>query len=257
VIRVAAVGDIHIGPDSVGTVAAGLVDIDARADVLLLAGDLTTHGSVAQAELAAAEFADVPVPTIAVLGNHDHHGGVSEEVGRVLATAGIVVLERTSHVLTIDGARVGVVGAKGFGGGFVGASVSEFGETEMQAFARASIDAAADVERALEDVDADVKILLLHYAPVRDTLLGEPPEIFPFLGSYLFAEAADRGGANLVIHGHAHRGREVGATPGGIPVRNASKPVLRQAYAIYTLDAGRLPASDATRSNAEAGSVPR
>ena len=254
-IRIAAVGDIHIGADSVGTVSFELADLADRADVLLLAGDLTTHGSVAQAELAAAEFADVSVPTIAVLGNHDHHGGVPGAVGRALEAAGLVVLERAAHVLTIGGVRVGVVGAKGFGGGFVGASLSEFGETEMKAFARASIEAAAEVERLLDELDADVRILLLHYAPVRDTLVGEPVEIYPFLGSYLFAEAADRGGADLVIHGHAHRGREVGETPGGIPVRNASKPVLRQAYAIYTIDPAR--AVRATRRGAGASPVLR
>jgi Icc-related predicted phosphoesterase len=239
VIRVAAVGDIHVGPDSVGAVRADLDHIDERADLLLLAGDLTTHGTVEQAELAAAEFADVAIPTVAVLGNHDHHGGDPEGVRRALEAAGVVVLERASHVLDVGGVRVGIVGAKGFGGGFVGASLSEFGEAEMKAFARTTIAAAADVERLLFAVQADVRILLLHYAPVRDTLVGEPSEIYPFLGSYLFAEAADRGGADLVIHGHAHRGTEVGTTPGGVPVRNASKPVLRTAYAIYELDPGR------------------
>ena len=254
-IRIAAVGDIHIGPDSVGTVSSELGDLADRADLLLLAGDLTTHGSVAQAELVAAEFADVSVPTIAVLGNHDHHGGVAGAVGRALEAAGLVVLERASHVLTIGGVRVGVVGAKGFGGGFVGASLSEFGEPEMKAFARASIDAAADVERLLDELDTHIRILLLHYAPVRETLVGEPVEIYPFLGSYLFAEAADHGEADLVIHGHAHRGREVGSTPGGIPVRNASKPVLRRAFAIYTIDPERT--GRATRRSAGVGFVPR
>jgi Icc-related predicted phosphoesterase len=244
-IRVAAVGDIHVGPDSVGTVGPGLAELAERADLLLLAGDLTTHGSVAQAHLAAQELSGVAVPTIAVLGNHDHHDGQPEGVRRALEGAGIVVLERAAHVESIDGVRVGVVGAKGFGGGFVGASLAEFGEAEMKAFARASIESAADVERLLTALDADIKILLLHYSPIRDTLVGEPSEIYPFLGSYLFAEAADRGGADLVIHGHAHRGIEVGMTPGGIPVRNASKPVLRQAYAIYTLEpAGRLAPID-------------
>jgi Icc-related predicted phosphoesterase len=233
------VGDIHVGPDSVGTVRADIDGIGERADLLLLAGDLTTHGTVEQAELAAAEFSGVPIPTIAVLGNHDHHGGDPDGVRRALEAVGIVVLERASHVLDVDGARVGVVGAKGFGGGFVGASLSEFGESEMKAFARTTIEAAADVERALTALQAHVRILLLHYAPVRDTLVGEPSEIYPFLGSYLFAEAADRGGADLVIHGHAHRGTEVGATPGGVPVRNTSKPVLRTAYAIYELDPAR------------------
>lgn len=245
-MRIAAVGDLHVGRDSAGSLADGFVDLDERADLLMLAGDLTTHGDPAQAEILVRELGPVSVPVVAVLGNHDHHAGEPDAVRRVLEDGGVTVLERGSVVIDIDGCRVGVVGAKGFGGGFIGASVTEFGEEEMKAFARTSIEVAADVERLLGALEADVRVTLLHYAPVRDTLRGEPPEIFPFLGSYLFAEAIDRGGADLVVHGHAHRGSERGTTPAGVPVRNVAKAVLRSAYAVYVVEPKFDPATRVT-----------
>lgn len=242
-MRIAAVGDLHVGRDSAGSLSDGFVGLDERADLLVLAGDLTTHGDPAQAEILVRELGPVSVPVVAVLGNHDHHAGEPEAVRGILEDGGVTVLERGSAVIDVDGCRVGVVGAKGFGGGFIGASVTEFGEEEMKAFARMSIEVAADIERLLGALQADVRIALLHYAPVRDTLRGEPPEIFPFLGSYLFAEAIDRAGADLVVHGHAHRGSEKGATPAGVPVRNVAKAVLRSAYAVYAVE----PKLDPTR----------
>ena len=241
-IRVAAVGDLHVGLDSAGLIAPGLAGIEESADLLLLAGDLTTHGSAEQARVLTREVADVPIPIVAVLGNHDYHAGQQASVSRQLEDGGVVVLESASHVSDVAGTTVAIVGSKGFGGGFVGASLAPFGEDEMKAFARTSIEMASAFERLLSEVDADLRIGLLHYAPIRETLLGEPPEIFPFLGSYLFAEAVDRAGADLVVHGHAHRGTEWGETPGGIPVRNVAKAVLRQAYRVYTLQPGDVSA---------------
>src|SRR5437764_12203055 len=101
------------------------------------------------------------------------------------------------------------------------------------------------LERALADLDAALRIALLHYSPIEATLEGERLEIFACLGSYLLAEAVDNAGADLVLHGHAHHGVEKGRTPAGIPVRNVAQPVIRHAYNIYTLDPGRqvLPAA--------------
>ena len=171
-----------------------------------------------------------------MLGNHDHHAGEADAVRGELEVGGITVLEREATVVRVDGGEIGVVGAKGFGGGFAGACATEFGEEEMKAFVRVTEGMAADVEDLLLTLRTDVRLLLLHYAPIRDTLVGEPPEIFPFLGSYLFAEAADRAGAGLILHGHAHRGTEHGRTAGGIPVRNVAKPVIRRAYALFTME---------------------
>ena len=242
-MRLAAVGDLHAGQDSRGTIAPSFADVGRRADLLLLAGDLTTHGAAEQAEILAEEVRGVHIPIVAVLGNHDHHFDTPEAVRGALERAGIVVLERESIEIEIAGERVGIVGAKGFGGGFVGASATEFGEPEMKSFVRTTIDTADDVERLLAELTSDVRVLLLHYGPVRDTLQGEPPEIFPFLGSYLLAEAADRAGADLIVHGHAHRGVEQGSTPGGIPVRNVAKAVLRKAYGVYVVEPGRRRAT--------------
>jgi Icc-related predicted phosphoesterase len=236
VIRIAAVGDVHAGPDSAGALREQLASVPSRADVLLIAGDLTKSGEPEEAAVLAADLSGLEVQVVAVLGNHDHHADRESEVAAVLADVGAVVLEGDAVVVDTPGGRVGIAGVKGFGGGFVGASGSEFGEPEMKAFIRHTKERADALEGALASLDADVRIALMHYAPVRETLQGEPPEIFPFLGSYLLAEAVDRAGADLVVHGHAHRGREHGVTPGGINVRNVAQTVIRQAYAVYAFD---------------------
>ncbi|WP_462203188.1 metallophosphoesterase family protein [Frankia sp. CcWB3] len=232
-IRIAAVGDIHLGVDSRGTFAPLLRGLAGRADVLLLAGDLTQRGLPAEAEIVAAEVADAGVPVVAVLGNHDYHGGAENEITEMLADAGVTVLEGCGTVLDIDGRRLGIAGVKGFGGGFAGASGSDFGEPLMKAFIRHTKDAGSRLRGALESLDCEVRVALMHYAPVPDTLIGERTEIFPFLGSYHLAEAVDAGAACLALHGHAHAGSEHGTTAGGVPVRNVARPVIRKAYALY------------------------
>jgi Icc-related predicted phosphoesterase len=236
-VRVAAAGDIHVGCDTEGRIAAALAGIESCADVLLLAGDLTQVGSDDEARCVVAELADVPIPIIAVLGNHDHHAGEPARVAQCLADAGIEVLDGTATTIDLNGLELGIAGIKGFGGGFLGRAASDFGEPEMRAFALHSIDTAARLERCLEDLDGDVRVVLLHYSPVPDTLVGEPLELFPFLGSYLLAEAIDRTLPDLVIHGHAHRGTERGVTPGGVRVRNVALPVLGAPFRVYELSA--------------------
>ncbi len=235
-IRVAAVGDIHVGPDSSGALRPKLQDLPDQADVLLLAGDLTKSGAPEEAEVLAQEIGDLGIPIVAVLGNHDHHSGVPAEVARMLQTAGVTVLDGSATTLSLHGVQVGIAGDKGFGGGFEDASGSEFGEDEMKAFMSHTRRRAQSLEAALSNLDAPIRIALMHYSPVRDTLRGEHPELFPFLGSYMFAEACDRAGAHLALHGHAHHGSEHGTTPAGIPVRNVALPVLRRPYAVYLLE---------------------
>ncbi len=133
------------------------------------------------------------------------------------------------------------------------ASGSEFGEREMKTLMRTTRETADDVHRMLQGLGTPFRLLLLHYSPVRDTLHGEPPEIYPFLGSYLFAEAADRAGADLILHGHAHRGTEWGITPGGIRVRNVSQPVMRRSYALFTIGEELADGSAHTPEHARAG----
>jgi Icc-related predicted phosphoesterase len=234
VIRIAAVGDVHLAEDIRGSLRPALEDLPDRADLLLVAGDLTRYGTVAEARVVAEEFGGLAVPVVAVLGNHDYHSDQQDEITALLADSGIRVLEGDSTVITVGECRIGIAGVKGFGGGFAGKCASAFGEPEMKQFIRPTIRAAEQLRAALLDLDADARVALTHYSPVSDTLRGEPPEIHPFLGSYLLAEAIDDGSADLAVHGHAHAGVEQGITPGGVRVRNVAQPVIRAAYRIYT-----------------------
>ena len=243
-IRVAAVGDIHFGQDSAGTLRPHLEGIAEQADVYVLAGDLTRLGAPEEAAVLARELRDVPLPIVAVLGNHDYHSDQEKAVTDVLEDAGIRVLEGESTVIQVDGRPVGIAGVKGFGHGFAGACGSDFGEPMMKAFVRHAQEAADRLREALEDLarsGVEHRVALMHYSPTEGTLRGERPEIYPFLGSYLLGEAVDRAGADVAIHGHAHGGTEKGVTPGGIQVRNVAQPVINQAYNVYCLDCETQP----------------
>jgi Icc-related predicted phosphoesterase len=234
-IRVAAVGDVHLAPDIRGRIRPHLADISEQADVLLLAGDLTQHGTVPEAEVVVEEFADLGIPVAAVLGNHDYQCDSEDEIIALLREGGMIVLNGSGVELDLPSGRLGVAGGKGFGGGFPHRCASEFGEPEMKAFVRHSRLLAEAIGKALRDLSADYRVALTHYSPVAETLEGEPPEIYPFLGSYFLAEAADSANVDLCVHGHAHAGSECGTTPGGAPVRNVALPVLKRAYAVYCL----------------------
>jgi Icc-related predicted phosphoesterase len=238
-VRVAAVGDVHVAADSAGRLRAELEGIAERADVLLLAGDLTHRGRPEEAQVLAGELDGLGVPVVAVLGNHDYHTDQQEQVTAVLEDSGVRVLEGDAVVLEIGGRRLGVAGTKGFGGGFAGRGASEFGEPEQRAFVALTRRLAAGLERALAGLDTELKVALLHFSPVAETLAGEPIEIHAFLGSDLLAEAVDRAGADLALHGHAHRGSRTGATPGGVPVRNVAKPVIGCPYEVFRLSPSR------------------
>jgi Icc-related predicted phosphoesterase len=237
VIRIAAIGDLHVGTDSRGLIGPRLSALGDVADVLLVAGDLTRVGTVDEIDVFVDELGEVEIPKIAVLGNHDHHGGCPGELIRRCERGGVTVLDGDATVVDVEGERLGVAGLKGFGGGFPGTSVSAFGEEEMKSFARESMRDAERLSDALATLDADRTVVLLHYAPVRDTISGEPIEIYPFLGSGLFAEVADAAAADLVIHGHAHHGTEHGITPGGVPVRNVAQPVINDCFRLIHLGA--------------------
>ncbi|GIJ47050.1 hypothetical protein Val02_39360 [Virgisporangium aliadipatigenens] len=234
-VRVAAVGDVHVDRDVVGRYRPALEELGDKADVLLLAGDLTRHGTADEAHCVAEEFGNLAVPVVAVLGNHDYHSDEVHLVTKILEDGGITVLEQSSTVLDVRGTRLGIAGAKGFGGGFAGKCASEFGEPETKAFIHHTRDVSNGLAAALQAVECDVRVALMHYSPVPDTLVGEPLEIYPFLGSYLLAQAVDSAPTALAVHGHAHAGTERGATPGGVKVRNVAHPVIKQAYNVYEL----------------------
>ncbi|MYS90987.1 MULTISPECIES: metallophosphoesterase family protein [Streptomyces] len=254
-IRIAAVGDIHLGPDDQGLLRPAFETLPECADLLLLAGDLTRHGTPEEARVVAREIEDLGVPVVAVLGNHDHHDDRPDEVTAVLRDAGAHVLEGQGTVVTSGGARIGVAGTKGFGGGFVGRCAGEFGEPVMKEFVRYSRRCADGLRTSLEQLGeegCDARIALTHFSPVPDTLAGEPLEIYPFLGSYLLAEAIDTAGADLAVHGHAHAGTEHGMTSGGVRVRNVAQPVIGRAFHIY-----HLPVRDHAATKAAAAHAAR
>lgn len=234
-ICVAAAGDVHFDRNSRGRLSRSWNDLEGKADLLLIAGDLTQVGHVEEARVLAQDLAECPVPVVTVLGNHDFHSDQQEEIKDVLRQARVRVLERESAVLHVKGRSVGIYGMKGFGGGFLGACCSDFGEPETKAFVRHTKMLAEELRGGLTALDTDYKVALLHYSPSSDTLLGERKEIYPFLGSYLLAEAIDAAHADVAFHGHAHKGVELGATPGGVPVRNVAQPVIRHAFHIYGL----------------------
>jgi Icc-related predicted phosphoesterase len=237
-IRIAAIADLHYSVEEPGLLAPHLGTLRDSADVLLMAGDLTRYGGPDEAAVLADDMAQLSIPKVAVLGNHDYHQDREAEIAEVLEEAGVDVLQASSTLIRLDGVTLGVAGTKGFGGGFVGASITPFGEPEIKAFANHSILAAEELAAALERLRAaevSARIALLHYSPIEQTLVGEPPALWPFLGSYLLAEAVDRVGADLVLHGHAHSGSPEGSTPNGVRVLNVAHSVIRKPFELVQL----------------------
>ena len=197
-IRLAAVGDVHCGTDMRSQIRAQFASVPDHADALLLAGDLTRLGLPEEAEVLANALGELRgMPIAGVLGNHDYQSDQQDEVRAIFEAAGVQMLEGSSVVWEIGAVRVAVAGSKGFGGGFEGTHGTAFGEPEMKRFVEHTRSLADRLDTCLRELEpADLSVLLLHYAPVRETLTGEPREIFPFLGSYLFAELADRHGVD-------------------------------------------------------------
>ncbi|MEZ0391323.1 MAG: metallophosphoesterase [Pseudobdellovibrionaceae bacterium] len=235
-IRIAAVGDVHFDRNSRGRLSRYWPELEGKACAFLIAGDLTQVGHPDEIKALADDLRECPVPVIAVLGNHDYHLDREDEVKEILEAAKVRVLDHSGTILKSQDTSIGIYGLKGFGGGFMGACCSDFGEPEMKAFVGHTKQMADDLREGLLALQTDYKIALLHYSPTAQTLLGEKKEIYPFLGSYLLAEAIDDGGANVAFHGHAHKGTEHGVTLGGVPVRNVAQHVIRHAFKIYSLD---------------------
>lgn len=234
-IRLAAIADVHCTTTLCGRLAPAWRDLNDAADVFLLGGDLTNIGSIEEARGLVRELSVVKIPKVAVLGNHDYNQGLEEDIVRILEDAGIYVLEGQATSFRIRHETLGIAGSKGFGGGFAGACATDFGEPEMKSFIRHTQHLAANLREALFRLQTDYKVALLHYSPIPATLHGEALPIYPFLGSFLLGEACDAAGADLILHGHAHKGAEKGVTPGGIPVRNVAMPLVRHAYVLFHL----------------------
>jgi len=230
--KIAAIADLHVKDGATQSLRPLFAEISGEADMLVIAGDLTDLGKPDQAEALAADLGACSIPVVAVLGNHDHECGAPEKISDILKGAGVCMLDGQSVV--IDG--VGVAGAKGFAGGFGRYMLGSFGEPAIKAMVAEGVAEAMKLENAIRQLPRERSLVILHYSPIPETLKGEPPEIFPFLGSSRLAETIDRFAVSLVVHGHAHGGVFAGRTPGGTPVYNVAAHVEKpngKPYAIF------------------------
>jgi Icc-related predicted phosphoesterase len=237
-IRVAAAGDVHADASRRADLQAAFTNLRGRADIVLLAGDLTTHGRPEEAQVVADASQLAGLPVFSVLGNHDWHSNRAAEVSAVMEEAGVTMLDRSWATCEVDGVRVGIVGTKGFVGGFPGSHLPDFGEPLLrEVYAETGREVAAIEEGLRATADCDFRIVLLHYSPTLMTLEGERPEIAMVLGSDRLAHPIADHCPDLVLHGHAHAGRFHG-TIGSVPVFNVALPMKREFW-VFDLSADR------------------
>lgn len=238
-LRIAATGDIHCRDSNRDAIVSSFAALGEDVDIVLVAGDLTSHGRLDEAEILCEATAATAAPVYAVLGNHDWHNDEAEAILARLGEGGVTMLDRSTAVCQIGEVEVGIVGVKGFVGGFAPRHLPDFGEPSLRAvYAEATAEVEALDEGLREVATCPVRIVLLHYAPIEATLEGEPREIWVFLGSDRLAAPILEHGPDLVLHGHAHAGSPDG-TIGETPVHNVSQPVLGRDFRIFELDASR------------------
>ena len=236
-IRIAAAGDVHASEAHRDRIERAFESVTADVELVLLAGDLTTHGEPEQAQVLADACRRLDgTPVYAVLGNHDHHEAKADQIARVLRDAGVVVLEREAAVHPLGELEIGIVGAKGFVGGFPGSSLPDFGEPLLRRVYAETTDEACAIERGLQEIShCALRIVLLHYAPTVETLEGEPVGIHAFLGSARLATPIAEYQPDLVLHGHAHAGSFRG-TIGDTPVYNVAVHVTGKDFWVFDLE---------------------
>jgi Icc-related predicted phosphoesterase len=226
-ITVAAIGDLHVTEQSQNRYRDLFIEISEKADVLALCGDLTNFGKLTEGEILAEDLRHCTIPMVGVLGNHDFEEDVADELTRLLEQAGVTMLGEQATVIK----EVGFAGTKGFIGGFGRGELGAFGEQAIKSFVDESREEARKLENGLRSLRTDRVVAVLHYAPISETVEGEPLEIYPFLGSSRLANAVDRfDNVKAVVHGHAHRGAYSGRTPGGVPVFNCAQFVVEPAF---------------------------
>ncbi len=227
--RIAAVADIHVKETDKGKWMSYFKEVSKAADVLIIGGDLTDTGDEIEAQVLAEELKACSIPVVGVLGNHDYEKGRHKLIRQIVQNENVHILNGESIVIN----NIGFAGVKGFGGGFDGYQLSMFGEGAMKAFVQEAVDEALHLDRALARLDGDnpgiKKIAVLHYSPIKATVVGEPEPIFPFLGCSRLAEPLTRRNVLAAFHGHAHVGTLEGTTDGGIKVFNVAKPILLKA----------------------------
>ena len=228
-VRLAAMADVHCAKSSQGTLQPVFARAAEAADVLLLCGDLTDYGYPEEAHVLAKELSVLTrshVPVVAVLGNHDYEAGHVDEVRKILCDAGVTLLDGESCEIL----GVGFAGVKGFGGGFNRGTLGAWGEPAVKRFVQEAVDEAMKLESALARLRTPQRIAVLHYAPIRATVEGEPVEIFPWLGCGRLEEPLVRYPVQAVFHGHAHNGTYEGRARGDIPVYNVAMPLMLKTF---------------------------
>ena len=226
-VRIAAVGDLHCPRTTAQDLQVLFDALADQADVLLLCGDLTDYGKPEEARELAQQLPDPRrLPALAVLGNHEYECGQHKEVADILSGQGVTVLDGTATVVK----GIGFAGVKGFCGGFGERALQPWGEGILKQFVREAVEEALKLESALAKLRTSSRVVLMHYAPILSTVMGEPAEIIPFLGSSRLEEPVNRYGVTAVCHGHAHHGQAEGRTHGGVPVYNVALPLLRRQF---------------------------
>jgi Icc-related predicted phosphoesterase len=226
-VRIAAVSDIHYARTSQGSLQGLFAQITDSADILVLPGDLTDYGLAEEARVLARDLtSSVKIPIVAVLGNHDYEAGEVDELREIFTGAGVHLLDGDS----VEVQGVGFAGVKGFAGGFGRGALGPWGEPSIKLFVQEAVNEALKLESALARLTTTHRVAVLHYAPIRETVEGEPVEIFPWLGSSRLEEPLTRFEVTVAFHGHAHKGAPEGRTSTGIPVYNVSLSVLKQHY---------------------------
>jgi Icc-related predicted phosphoesterase len=238
-IRIAAAGDIHASEATRERVEHAFATVAEQADVILLAGDLTTTGEPEQAQVLADACRELEIPVFAVLGNHDFHAGRADDVRAIVEEANVRVLDRSWKTCEVGDLQLGVVGTKGFVGGFPGSALPDFGEPLLRrVYAETTAESEAIARGLQEVVHSDLRIVLLHYAPIQATVEGEPEGIHVMLGSDRLATPIAEFGADLVLHGHAHAGSFEGCI-GKIPVYNVAVHVTGRDFWVFELEGAR------------------
>jgi Icc-related predicted phosphoesterase len=225
-MRIAALADIHCNNSSHDLLRPLFAQMARSADIVLLCGDLVDYGLPDEAAILAKEIANLKIPVLAVLGNHEYESGKQEEVRKILSDAGANVLDGDAREVL----GIGFAGVKGFGGGFGERALGPWGEDMIKQFVHEAISEALKLECALARLRSEKRVVLLHYAPIQATVVGEPAEIFPFLGSSRLEEPLNRYPVSAVFHGHAHRGTPEGKTKTDVPVYNVAMKLLQNSF---------------------------
>ncbi len=223
-MKVAAVADIHLKTEDQEKNVRQFSIVNEMADVLVIAGDFTNHGMPDEMRACLSVLEHVHIPIVAVLGNHDHESGHQDELAGMLRVAGIHLLD--GHCYEIDG--TGFAGTKGFCGGFAPYELMPFGELGIKTFVEIAERESIKLDYALAQLHTPLKIAITHYAPIKETVIGEPEPIFPFLGSSRLQGPLDRHRPTLALHGHAHNGTFTAESASGTKIYNVALHLLRQ-----------------------------